>query len=132
MNEACLRLDIQDGIARLTFDPPRRRNALTAAMWRDEGEHNGLALGAWGAVQATAAGVGIALGGVIRDLAAGLAAGGAFGPGLEGPAFGYGFVYTTEIVLLFATLALIGPLVRYARPSAVWSGRRLGLAELPG
>lgn len=106
---------------------------LTAAMWRDEGEHAGLALGAWGAVQATTAGLGVALGGILRDLSAAAAATGALGPGLQGPAVGYGVVYTIELVLLFATLALIGPLVRYATPSTpAWSGRKLGLAELPG
>lgn len=35
MNEARIRLDVEDGIARLTFDHPRRLNAITAAMWRE-------------------------------------------------------------------------------------------------
>ena len=55
---------------------------------------SGLALGAWGAVQASAAGVAIALGGVIRDTFAGLASGTAFGA-----AGGYDIVYAIEIVL---------------------------------
>ena len=33
-------------------------------------EQAGLALGAWGAVQASAAGIAVALGGIIRDVAA--------------------------------------------------------------
>jgi hypothetical protein len=60
------------------------------------------ALGAWGAVQASGAGVAVALGGIIRDIAA--AAG--------GPAFGYMTVYSLELVLLVLTLAIMGPLIR--------------------
>ncbi|WP_337876917.1 BCD family MFS transporter [Elioraea sp.] len=75
----------------------------------------GLALGAWGAVQASAAGAAIALGGVIRDAVGALAAAGRLGPALTGAETGYGAVYVVEIVLLFATLAVIGPLVRPAR-----------------
>ena len=40
---------------------------LTAAMAIATSGHSGLALGAWGAVQASAAGIAIALGGVLRD-----------------------------------------------------------------
>lgn len=104
---------------------------LTAAMNRDERGNNGLALGAWGAVQATAAGIGVASGGVLRDVAGAVADAGAFGPAAEGPATGYGIVYTIEIVLLFATLAAIGRLVRGA-PSGQREARPFGLAELPG
>jgi MFS transporter, BCD family, chlorophyll transporter len=71
-----------------------------------------LALGAWGAVQATSAGVAIALGGAVRDAVTGLALQGSLGPALVGAATGYGAVYQIEIVLLFATLVAIGPLVR--------------------
>ncbi len=53
---------------------------LTAAMNLERGEQTGLALGAWGAVQATAAGGAVALGGVIRDIVSALAAQGALGP----------------------------------------------------
>ena len=42
-------------------------------MNRAPKEQTGLALGAWGAVQATAAGVAVALGGVLRDIVAALA-----------------------------------------------------------
>ncbi len=41
---------------------------LTATMRRAPDTQIGLALGAWGAVQATAAGVGVALGGILRDV----------------------------------------------------------------
>ncbi len=105
---------------------------LTAAMALAEGGRSGLALGAWGAVQASAAGVAIALGGAIRDGVGALAAHGALGPALTGPATGYGAVYHLEIVLLFATLAAIGPLVRPAGEPRHWQASRFGLAEFPG
>ncbi|MEO7336471.1 MAG: BCD family MFS transporter [Caldimonas sp.] len=106
---------------------------LTAAMGLDSQGHSGLALGAWGAVQASAAGVAIAMGGGLRDAVSGLATAGALGPALAGPSVGYSFVYHLEIGLLFATLIAIGPLVRSARhePHSPSSGR-FGLAEFPG
>ena len=70
----------------------------------------GLALGAWGAAQATAAGVAIALGGGLRDLVSHWAMSGALGPALVSPSTGYSFVYHAEIGLIFATLAVLGPL----------------------
>ena len=85
---------------------------LTASMGHARAEDRGLALGAWGAAQATAAGVAIAFSGVVHDLVSTLAMQGAFGDALTDPATGYSFVYAIEIVLLFATLAAIGPLVR--------------------
>jgi BCD family chlorophyll transporter-like MFS transporter len=107
---------------------------LTAAMNLARSGDSGLALGAWGAVQATAAGCAIALGGVMRDIVSGLAERGAFGPALDGPAAGYSFVYHVEILLLFATLAVIGPLVRHGRVPQQQSQpqARFGLAEFPG
>jgi len=104
---------------------------LTAAMALEHGGQSGLALGAWGAVQASAAGVAIALGGAIRDVVSGLAASGALGPALAGPATGYSVVYHIEIALLFATLVAIGPLVRRHNERAQ-SSSQFGLAEFPG
>ena len=75
-------------------------------------EDRGLALGAWGAAQATAAGLAIAFSGVFNDVVSSLAVRGAFGEALADPVTGYAFVYSVEIVLLFATLVAIGPLVR--------------------
>jgi BCD family chlorophyll transporter-like MFS transporter len=72
----------------------------------------GLALGAWGAAQATAAGLAIFAGGALRDVIGGLAMSGTFGAALAEPSFGYSFVYHLEIALLFATLIALGPLVR--------------------
>mgnify|MGYP002783879486 CR=1 FL=1 len=114
---------------------------LTAAMSFERREHVGLALGAWGAVQATAAGLSIAAGGALRDVVSTLATQGALGPVLDTPATGYGVVYHVELALLFIALAAIGPLVRSPRrthasaDSAAASERpppKFGLAELPG
>jgi BCD family chlorophyll transporter-like MFS transporter len=80
---------------------------LTATMRFAPQNQTGLALGAWGAVQASAAGIAIALGGIIRDIVAGIAP-----PNLLGAAAGYDFVYGIEIILLLATLATMLPLVR--------------------
>jgi MFS transporter, BCD family, chlorophyll transporter len=102
---------------------------LTAAMGLDARSENGLALGAWGAVQASAAGCSIALSGVLRDTFGALASQGALGPALTGPAVGYGFVYHIELLLLFMTLIAIGPLTRQAHPTLPLT--RFGLAEFP-
>jgi BCD family chlorophyll transporter-like MFS transporter len=104
---------------------------LTAAMNLDSRGQNGLALGAWGAVQASAAGIAIAAGGALRDVISGLAAQGALGPALSGPSVGYSFVYHLEIALLFATLVAIGPLVRWTK-NGTRASSKFGLAEFPG
>jgi BCD family chlorophyll transporter-like MFS transporter len=105
---------------------------LTAAMELADSEHGGLALGAWGAVQATATGVAIAAGGALRDVVATLADQGLLGPALTGPSVGYGVVYHLEIGLLFTTLAVLGPLVRHSGESRSRPDSRFGLAEFPG
>ncbi len=102
---------------------------LTAAMALGDPQTSGLAVGAWGAVQATTAGIGIAFGGAIRDALSSLAVAGSLGPGLTGPSVGYGVVYIIEIGMLFATLVAIGPLVRFGVGRTV--PKRFGLAELP-
>ena len=108
-------------------------STLTAAMaLRTSGTGSGLALGAWGAAQATAAGLAIFLGGAIRDIVGHLAENGALGPALTDPTLGYTFVYHAEIVLLFLTLVALGPLVRVAplvpKPT---SDDRFGIVEFP-
>jgi MFS transporter, BCD family, chlorophyll transporter len=92
----------------------------------------GLALGVWGAVQASAAGTSTALGGLIRDGVSSLAAKGVFGAALSGPSIGYSVVYHIEIALLFATLVAVGPLVRTARETLSISAQTLNLSELAG
>jgi BCD family chlorophyll transporter-like MFS transporter len=104
-------------------------------MTMERKEFVGLALGAWGAVQATAAGLSIAFGGAARDAVSTLALEGSLGPALAVPVTGYSFVYYTEICLLFITLAAIGPLVRRANlasASEPAKSERFGLADLPG
>lgn len=85
---------------------------LTACMGAAPVGQVGLALGVWGAVQATAAGVAIGLGGALRDSFSALAQTGLFGDGPGQAASGYVFVYLIEIVLLFVMIAVVGPLVR--------------------
>jgi len=104
---------------------------LTAAMALAQGGASGLALGTWGAVQATAAGAAIAGGGAIRDVMSALATKGHLGVALANPATGYSIVYHIEIALLFATLAVIGPLVRSRHP-AEQHALKFGIAEFPG
>lgn len=105
---------------------------LIAAMSRENGGQSGIALGAWGAVQASALGLSIFLGGALRDLVNVIVVRGDFGDGITAPAAGYSFVYHLEIALLFATLIAIGPLVRSAKHSPVRRTDRFGLAEFPG
>jgi len=85
---------------------------LTMTMNRAPKSQCGLALGAWGAVQATAAGVAVALGGVGRDVADALAQRGAFGTDLAQPVTGYAVVYAIEIALLIGTAVALGALLR--------------------
>ena len=104
---------------------------LLTAMDLPERELTGMVLGAWGAVQATAAGASMALGGVLRDLVGSLASSGWLGAPLNSPATGYSVVFHLEIYLLFVVLVALGPLVR-RRPAAKTSAPPMGLAELPG
>ncbi len=104
---------------------------LISAMSLGSDGNRGLALGAWGAVQATASGVAIAAGGALRDVFSELAGSGALGPALTGPATGYAFVYHLEVLLLFATLIAIGPLAAFTRRYEATGETRLGLAEFP-
>jgi len=108
-------------------------STLTAAMTMPAkgSAGRGLALGAWGAAQATAAGLSIAIGGALRDGVNTAAMSGALGPALESPATGYSVVYHIEILLLFATLVALGPLVRTLRESRPGEAGKIGLADLP-
>ena len=104
---------------------------LTACMQAAPPDQVGLALGVWGAVQASAAGVAIAAGGILRDGIASLAVAGRLGEAFASPATGYGAVYGIEILLLFATMAAIGPLVR-TRGDLARLPPTLGFAGSPG
>ena len=73
---------------------------LTATMRSAPEDRVGLALGAWGAVQASAAGLALALGGVLRD---------AF-DWMSASTGGYTAVYALELALLLLTLRVLWPL----------------------
>jgi BCD family chlorophyll transporter-like MFS transporter len=105
---------------------------LIAAMDLAEISDSGVALGAWGAVQATSAGVGLTLGGLIRDGVGRMAMAGDLGDALALTSTGYSVVYHLEILLLFCALAAVGPLVRYERANLRGPGSGFGLAEMPG
>jgi BCD family chlorophyll transporter-like MFS transporter len=84
---------------------------LSDAMGQAVGGMSGLALGAWGSVQALAAGAAIAIGGILRD---------SVGAWYGNAGAGYDAVYMFEIFLLFATLAVLGPLVSTRRSAAAF------------
>lgn len=87
---------------------------LTATLRAAPADQIGLSLGAWGAVQATCAGVGVALAGIVRDLlvtaqpAAGLPA--------HAP---YNMVFMIEIAFLALALFVVFPLRAQRRRSAL-------------
>ncbi|MFK7837181.1 MAG: PucC family protein [Sulfitobacter sp.] len=107
-------------------------STLTSAMSLDTqgSAGKGLALGAWGAAQATAAGVSIFLGGALRDIINAAALNGTLGDALNSATTGYSVVYHLEIALLFTTLIALGPLVR-ARPLTETPAQPIGLADFP-
>ena len=75
---------------------------LTATMNSAPPGQAGLALGAWGAVQASTAGAAMALGGILRDLVA----------QFTDSATAYSTVYSIEVVLLLLTVLIMNPLVK--------------------
>jgi len=88
---------------------------LTSCMNLAPKDQSGLALGAWGAVQATAAGLAMALGGIMRDLI-NLLGGSAV--------TGYVSVYMVELVVLIFTAVVLSPLVRPIQISTFPSEQR--------
>ena len=87
---------------------------LTATMLLAPRDKVGMAMGAWGAVQATAQGVGAATGGIIRDLAQGRS----IDLGVPIAANGYVMVYWLELALLVATIIAMLPLAKQTRTAA--------------
>jgi BCD family chlorophyll transporter-like MFS transporter len=104
---------------------------LTAAMALAEGGFSGLALGAWGAVQATAMGIAFAGGGILRDLVTSMASRGVFGENLNWPALGYDVVYAVEILFLIGTLVAVLPLVLRPGDANTRAGSKIGLDHMP-
>ncbi|MDZ7812798.1 MAG: BCD family MFS transporter [Ideonella sp.] len=106
-------------------------STLVVAMSLDNAGRAGLALGAWGAVQAGCGGLGLALGGSLRDLMAYLAHIGWLGEAMSQAWVPYSLVYHLEIALLFGTLIALGPLVRPL--SAPRTPRQsFGMPQFPG
>lgn len=91
---------------------------LTATMRTAPREQVGLALGAWGAVQATAAGIGVAVGGIVRDIIMVMPGNAGIAPGLA-----YLPVFTIEIFFLVLALVALAPMMR---------GRVGARADIPG
>jgi MFS transporter, BCD family, chlorophyll transporter len=113
---------------------PRQTNqGLDAPPSSQVNNFNGLALGAWGAANATCTGLAIALGGGLRDFVGSLASNGALGSVLAIPATGYSFVYHLEIMMLLVALVVIGPLARFSTNYSddTESKKKFGLSELP-
>jgi len=111
-------------------------STLTAAMTMPaEGlAGRGLALGAWGAAQATAVGLATLTGGTLRDVINHAAAAGHLGPAMDAPAIGYSVVYHLETGLVFATLVALAPLVRHRPPAMTATTSEtagIGLADFP-
>ncbi|MEL6967911.1 MAG: BCD family MFS transporter [Pseudomonadota bacterium] len=105
---------------------------MALAQREETGAGSGLALGAWGAVQASAVGIGLAAGGALRDVFTGLASSAAPNSAFADPAFGYSVVYHLEVAFLFIALVAIGPLVRAMADPEDNKPKKIGLAELPG
>lgn len=104
---------------------------MIAAMGLAQKDSAGLALGAWGAVQASCAGAGIALGGLIRDGMTYIALQEGVGQTLAHRATGYGAVYALEIILLLVTLVVLGPVIGLHLDNEKAINEKFGLTEFP-
>ncbi len=94
----------------------------------------GLALGAWGAAQATGAGLAIAIGGATRDIVNAFALNDSLGASLNNKATGYLFVYHIELALLVVTLVILSPLIKSARNKEIKSNQKsagIRIADFP-
>ncbi|WP_006787316.1 BCD family MFS transporter [Thiorhodospira sibirica] len=106
--------------------------SLTAAMGLAKEGNSGLALGAWGAVQATTIGVSWALGGILKTLVAGFSERMAWTSTDIGHALmGYKFVYSLEILLLIAALVVIVPLVRNPGKEGLRTHDKVQMEHMP-
>ena len=104
---------------------------MIAAMALSGSNNAGLALGAWGAVQASCAGLGIALGGLIRDGMAHFAMADGMGTTLADRATGYGTVFCLEILLLLVTMVVLGPVIGRDQLRVKDENKGFGLSEFP-
>jgi MFS transporter, BCD family, chlorophyll transporter len=87
---------------------------LTSCMHLAAKDQSGLALGAWGAVQATSAGIAMALGGIARDVI----------DLITGTGVGYVSVYVFEALVLILTAYVLTPLLRREKPGEVLTPNR--------
>ena len=104
---------------------------LAAAMGLRDRAELGIALGAWGAVYATAEGLALAVSGMMKDGVQYLITTGRLGEALALPSVPYSVVYHLEILVLFATLIALGPLVARGRRAVRQERGAFGLADLP-
>lgn len=94
---------------------------------------SGFVLGSWGASQAIGAGLGIAIGGIIRDIVNKMALNGYFGSTFENNSIGYIFVYHLEILFIFITLIALGMLSQELNKRKIKNNgqKSFGLTEIP-
>lgn len=100
---------------------------LTATMNRAPKAQAGIAIGAWGSVQATAAGLAMAFSGVIRDGVNAIFT----SNDPKSVIVGYNAVYGLEIVLLIVTLWATIPLVRRRIGGSAYQPDARGLTVAP-
>ena len=94
---------------------------------------SGFILGSWGAAQAIGAGLGIAVGGILRDVVNKIALSGYLGSTFENNSIGYIFVYHLEILLIFITLIALGMLSQEINKRKIkdHAQKSFGLSEIP-
>ena len=94
---------------------------------------SGFILGSWGAAQAIGAGLGIAVGGILRDVVNKIALSGYLGSTFENNSIGYIFVYHLEILFIFITLIVLGMLSQEINKRKIkdHDQKSFGLTEIP-
>ena len=94
---------------------------------------SGFILGSWGAAQAIGAGLGIAVGGILRDVVNKIALSGYLGSTFENNSIGYIFVYHLEILFIFITLIVLGMLSQEINKRKIkdHDQKSFGLTEMP-
>ena len=94
---------------------------------------SGFILGSWGAAQAIGAGLGIAVGGILRDVVNKIALSGYLGSTFENNSIGYIFVYHLEILFIFITLIALGILSQEINKRKIkdHGQKSFGLTEIP-
>lgn len=94
---------------------------------------SGFILGSWGAAQAIGAGLGIAVGGILRDVVNKIALSGYLGATFENNSIGYIFVYHLEILFIFITLIALGMLSQEINKRKIkdHDQKSFGLTEMP-